>query len=721
MSLSLSEDTLDAGYVTNTSADRTLKHDDSFVVLDASGDMGTRGHSEQGAYFRGTRHLSKLVLRVQNLAPITLNSSLTKNNLVLTAHQTNRAPNEGTLPEGAVHIKRDALVINSRLVQQIEFTNYSQAAVTFTATLHFGADFVDVFEVRGAKRSERGELHAPQVSPESVRLEYQGLDRVLRRTTLTFSPLPKRVGERQVEFEVALEPHRTARIELAVVFQSSEVGLDDVVAGTYSDAREAVLRRAEGVQANYAQFDSDHKALGDWLSASLSDLALLTTDMELGPYPYAGIPWFSTPFGRDALIVALQTLWVCPGMARGVLRTLAAHQATEFDAANDAEPGKILHEMRLGEMPALREVPFGKYYGSVDSTPLFLLLVAEYYKSTGDVSLVRTLWPNVLAAMDWITTSGDRDGDGFIEYDRRSKQGLVQQGWKDSQDSVFHKDGVLADAPIALCEVQGYHYAALVGLAEVAQLLGHNTLAQQWRNRAETLRAAFDESFWCEELGTYALALDRDKRPCKVAASNAAHCLYTGIALESRAKSITDHLLSPRMFSGWGIRTLSTEEVRYNPLAYHNGSVWPHDTAIAAAGMARYGFQHQSATIFTALLDVASATPNRRLPELFCGFPRSGFEAPVPYPMACSPQAWAAGASLMALQACLRLEVNALKKEIRCVSPVLPPGVHELTIRGLWVGSQRTDLTFARDNEGVRVRLLQPERSELRLRFQSAG
>jgi glycogen debranching enzyme len=538
---------------------------------------------------------------------------------------------------------------------------------------------------------------------------------------LSFSPHPKRLDERHGEFEIVLQPHSTARIEVVAIFQSSEVGLEDVPAGSYVDARDAVMRRADGVQANCAQFESDNRALSDWLSSSLSDLALLTTDMELGPYPYAGIPWFSTPFGRDALIVALQTLWVCPGWARGVLRTLAAHQATEFDPANDAEPGKILHEMRLGEMPALREVPFGKYYGSVDSTPLFLWLVAEYFKATGDVSLVRSLWPNVLAAMDWLTNSGDRDGDGFIEYDRRSKQGLVQQGWKDSHDSVFHKDGRLADAPIALCEVQGYHYAALTGLADVAQHLGDGDLAQRWRTRAESLRVSFDEKFWCEELGTYALALDRDKRPCKVASSNAAHCLYTGIALESRAKAIADHLLGPRMFSGWGIRTLSSEELRYNPLAYHNGSVWPHDTAIAAAGLARYGFQHQSATILTALLDAACATPNRRLPELFCGFPRSDFEAPVPYPMACSPQAWAAGASLMALQACLRLEVNAMRKEIRCSTPVLPSGVHELTIRGLWVGSSRADLMLTRDSDGVRVRLLQPERSELRLRLYNNG
>lgn len=715
--MSMPEDVLVAGYVTNTSADRTLKHDDAFVVLDASGDIGARGHSEQGAYFRGARHLSKLVLRLQNLAPITLSSSLTKNHLVLTAHQTNRAPTEGSLPEGALHVKREAVVVNARLVQQFEFTNFSQAAVMFTATLHFAADFVDVFEVRGAKRERRGETEAPSVQGQAVTLAYKGLDAVVRQTTLTFTPEPKRLSERVVDFEVLLEPRQTTRIEVTASFQSSEATTDDVAPLGYRDARDAVLRRAEAVQGSYAQFECDNKALGEWLSSSLSDVALLTTDMELGPYPYAGIPWFSTPFGRDALVVALQTLWVFPGLARGVLRTLAAHQATQFDPAKDAEPGKILHEMRLGEMPALNEVPFGKYYGSVDSTPLFLMVVAEYYKSTGDIELVRTLWPNVMAAMDWLTQGGDRDADGLIEYDRRSKQGLVQQGWKDSHDSVFHKNGVLADAPIALCEVQAYHYAALVGLSEVARVLGHSELGQQWAKRAERLRVVFDEKFWCDELGTYALALDRDKRPCKVATSNAAHCLYTGIALPERAKVVTEQLMSARMFSGWGIRTLASDEVRYNPLAYHNGSVWPHDTAIAAAGMARYGYHKQSAILCEALLDAACATPNRRLPELFCGFPRTDLEAPVPYPMACSPQAWAAGASLMVLQACLRLEVDAVRKEVRCVKPVLPAGAHELRIRGLWVGSSRSDLLLTRDTHGVRVALLPREGDQTKLRL----
>lgn len=719
--MSSPEEILDAGYLTNTSADRTLKHDDTFVVLDASGDLGARGHSEQGAYFRGARHLAKLVLRLQGLAPITLSGSLTKNNLVLTAHQTNRAAADTTLPEGAVHVKREALVVDARLVQQFEFTNFSRVAVTFTAALHFGADFVDVFEVRGAKRSRRGEVRTPKVDGHSVRLEYVGLDEVSRFTTLTFAPKPKRIAERHVEFEVSLEPRQTSRVEVSAHFQSSEIqstqtAIDGSPSYAYGDAREAVLRRAEATRSSYAQFESDHKPLSDWLTSSLADLSLLTTDMPLGPYPYAGIPWFSTPFGRDALIVALQTTWVCPGLARGVLRTLAAHQATSFDDANDAEPGKILHEMRHGEMPRLREVPFAKYYGSVDSTPLFLMVVAEYFRATSDVELVTTLWPNVMAAVDWLMQSGDRDGDGFIEYGRRTNQGLVQQGWKDSHDSVFHEDGQLAEAPIALCEVQGYHYAALTGLANVARVLGHTELVESWSNRASKLRQDFDQKFWCEELGTYALALDRDKRACKVTSSNAAHCLFTGIALPERAKVLSQQLMSPRMFSGWGIRTLASDESRYNPLAYHNGSVWPHDTAIAALGLARYGFQEQSCHILTALLDAACATPNRRLPELFCGFTRNDFEAPVPYPMACSPQAWAAGASLMSLQACLGLEIDAVNKEVRCVRPALPTGVHELKIRGLWVGSQRADLSLMREGRRVAVTLQQREGDDLRLR-----
>jgi glycogen debranching enzyme len=462
------------------------------------------------------------------------------------------------------------------------------------------------------------------------------------------------------------------------------------------------------------QASSSNPAFDRWVRRSADDLAMLTAETPYGPFPFAGVPWFATPFGRDALITAYSVLWLDPGLARGVLRFLAAHQAQGASAAADAEPGKIFHELRGGEMPALGEVPFGCYYGSVDVTPWFVLLAAAYYERTGEEALLRELWPSLLAALAWIDGPGDPDGDGFVEYARRAGGGLANQGWKDSDDSIMHADGTPAAGPIALCEVQAYVYAAKSGLARVARALGEGALAGRLAREAADLRERFARAFWCEELGTFALALDGGKRPCRVPSSNAGHALFAGIALPEHAARVAESLLSRDLFSGWGVRTLGASAARFNPMSYHNGSVWPHDNALVAQGLARYGARAGAERIFAALFDASLAMDDARLPELVCGFDRVDGEQPALYPVACSPQAWSAASVFLLLQTALGVAIDARGRRVRAVRPALPAFLERVALRGIAVGDAVLDVACERSGEESRLRVLR-QRGEVEL------
>ena len=666
------------------------------------------GIGELGLYHDGTRYVSAFELALERRRPLLLNSTVLRDNVLHVDLANPDLPDRPTtLPRDTVHLFAQSFLWDRGWHARFQLHNYAQELVELELSLLFDADFADIFEVRGVHRLRRGRMLGAEVRPDEVVLGYEGLDGVIRATHLVFQPAPHVIEPRRASYQLRIAPQEHATIELWIGFELDGPSRRDVP--VFDRAHERAVAAIEQQRKASAIVTSSNTRFDEWLERSASDVQMMVTDTGYGPYPYAGVPWFSTPFGRDGIVTAYEMLWVDPSLARGVLRFLSATQATALDAENDAEPGKIVHEVRGGEMAALGEVPFGRYYGSIDATPLFVVLAEAYYRRTADRELLEEIWPNIQRALAWIEQYGDIDGDGFLEYARRSSRGLSSQGWKDSTDSVSHANGDLAVGAIALCEVQGYAYAARRAGARLARALGDDQRAAMLDAHAELLRTQFERVFWDDELGTYALALDGMKRPCLVRASNAGHCLFAGIASPERARRVVDTLLAEASFSGWGVRTLDAREARYNPISYHNGSVWPHDNALVAAGMARYGHKHACARVLSALYEASLHFDLRRMPELFCGFRPRPHEGPTHYPVACAPQAWAAGSVFLLLQACLGLDIDALAGRIVLDRPVLPPSLGRLTVRDLHVGNARVDLVLDNHADDVGVHLVRRE------------
>jgi glycogen debranching enzyme len=688
---------------------RTLKHGDTFAVFDHNGDAFSGPGSPEGIFHRDTRYLSDLHLTVNSKRPILLSSTLRDDNAVLTCDLTNPdvfdANGKLILGHDLIHIRRSRFLWDGSCYERLTVRNFDDRLQQVWLDIEFAADFADLFEVRGTSRSRRGQYLPAIVEQDSVQLSYVGLDQRRRSTRLSFDPVPDELQSARAIYHLALGPQETRSLFFEIRFDRSPGTMPGHRAFFLGlrDARRA-LRKSS---SRAASISSSNDIFNEVARRSVSDLYMLVTDKPEGPYPYAGIPWFSTVFGRDALITALQTLWLDPEMARGVLCHLAANQATDIDPASDAEPGKILHEVRYGEMAELGEVPFRRYYGSVDSTPLFVVLAGEYLRRTADLATIKHLLSSIEAALAWIDEFGDRDGDGFVEYGRLTDEGLINQAWKDSHDSVFHTDGTLAKGPIAIAEVQAYVFGAWHAASEIFRALDRPERAARLLSKAEGLRRAFDVTFFDEELATYVLALDGDKRPCRVRSSNAGHALFSGIAYPDRAAQVTRTLMSASSFCGWGIRTIASTEARYNPMSYHNGSVWPHDNALIASGFARYGFQAQAARIFEGLFGASTYIDLRRLPELFCGMSRQRAQGPTFYPVACSPQAWAAATPLSLLQSCLGLDFEPHASQIVFNEPRLPTFLNEVTLRHLSVGDGAADVALRRSGDQVVVELVQ--------------
>ncbi len=672
---------------------RILKADDTFVVLDRFGDIAPGGTGELGLYHAGTRFLSRFELRLDGGRPFLLSSEVREDDAVFVANLTNPdlARNGESLSRGSLHIVRECRLGPSALEVRLLLRSYAAQPLRLRLTLEVESDFADIFEVRGTRRAARGRLLPARWRDGSLQLAYGGLDGIARRVRVDATPPATRQSPGELAFDVALSPGEEQTLSWQAVCR---VGKSAPAARGFGRTDSA--RSAPRVRASSERFDA-------WLRRSAADLRMMMTRTAWGTYPFAGVPWFSAPFGRDGILTALELLWLDPTPARGVLRFLAAHQARSTDAFRDAEPGKVLHEARRGEMANLGEVPFGRYYGSVDATPLFVVLAGAHFERTGDLAFARELWPNVESALEWMDRWGDPDGDGFVEYAGHSVRGLVHQGWKDSHDAVFHADGSPAEGPVALCEVQAYVFAAKRAAARLASALGHAGLCDRLEAEAASLAAAFDARFWDEELGTYVLALDGRKDPCRVRTSNAGHALYAGIVPAEKVDRLVRTLLEGDSFCGWGIRTVAAGQARYNPMSYHNGSVWPHDNAVIAAGFGRYGLRQEAARLLHAFFDLSRAVELARMPELICGFERRPGEGPTLYPLACAPQAWSAGAVFMMLQASLGISVQAQERRVIFERPVLPPILESLAIEDLRVGTSVVDLRLTRAGSAVDV------------------
>jgi glycogen debranching enzyme len=678
---------------------RTLKYGDTFLVLDSRGDIGASSNDSAGLFHNDTRHLSRLEILVNGERPLLLGSTLRDDNSAFIVDLTNPDLMDGKhirLEKDRVHILRTTYLWRDTAYQRFGVRNYGDQTVDLRLAILFDNDFADLFEVRGSRRERRGIARAKLESADRVLLTYDGLDGKTRYTAIHFDPAPDKLAVNAAVYDLHLAPGEARPIFLAVSCNRTDAPPLPFLRGMIAARREM---REQGRERTAVVTSNDR--FNEVLCRSAADLAMLMTDTPQGRYPYAGIPWYSTTFGRDGLLTALQMLWWSPEVARGVLRRLAFYQAKATDPLADAEPGKILHEMRGGEMAALREVPFGLYYGSVDSTPLFVLLAGLYAERTGDLDTIVELWPAIEAALAWIDGPGDPDRDGFVEYERATEQGLANQGWKDSYDAIFHADGRLVEGQIALVEVQGYVYAAKRVAARCARRLGRDTVAAELDADAARLAERFEEAFWCPEIETYALALDGEKKPCRVRTSNAGQVLFTGIAAPDRAARVARQLLQPHFFTGWGIRTVGKDEARFNPMSYHNGSIWPHDNALIALGLARYGSGRTVEPLFEALFDAATYMDQRRLPELYCGFRRQRGQGPTLYPVACSPQAWASATPFTLLEASLGMEFDPFQGEIRLRNPRLPQFLDEVVLRNLRLSSSSVDLRVYRHGNTV--------------------
>jgi glycogen debranching enzyme len=703
-----------ASALTSRRRSRVLADGQSFAVFDVGGDILDSPLEALGFFYRDTRYLSRFELRIHGSAPYFLNSYLSDDKSQLRINLTNPDLNQHShairLPRDLIQIERSWVLTDATLVHRLRLRNYAGIPLQIPLEIFLDADFADIFEVRGVERKRHGRGLRPETGEATLRFPYEGLDGVRRFTEVTFDSKPRTLKGGRATFLANLDRDETASLEISITGGSQREMRRGRCAHVTSFDNAFATRRAqiEELHTGWAKLSTSNELFDSLLTRSQEDLASLISHTADGTFMMAGIPWFATLFGRDSIITTLGMLPFNPQVATLTLRTLAGMQGERIDETRGEQPGKIVHEIRGGEMAATGEVPFGRFYGSVDSTPLFLWLYGRCVATIGNLELAEEFWPSAERALEWIERWGDRDGDGYVEYPRETPRGLANQGWKDSFDSISHSNGELARAPIALAEVQGYVYAAYLSVADVARRLGRDGVACRLAEQAAALKRAFSRDFWLEPERTVALALDAEKQPCRVMASNGAHCLATGLLEPDQASALSERLFGDDMFSGWGVRTLGTHERRYNPMSYHNGSVWPHDNAIAAMGLARYENRRGALQILEGLFDSAVHLETASLPELFCGFPREPRLGPVPYPVACHPQAWSAASVFMVLQAVLGIEVFGFERRVLIDSPTIPAWLEWLRIEDLKVGEDScVSLIVRRTDTGATAEVLE--------------
>jgi glycogen debranching enzyme len=682
-----------------------IKHQDLFLLSDLTGNVPRDNPNGLGLYYEDTRFLSTYELVLEGFPPTFLLST-GEMRFAEVQELTNpdlRLPNGSLIPKESITFHRERVISEATIYEILSVTNFNVTPVPLELVIFFDADFLDMFQIRGFVSGERrGVLRPPTWNENRLQFSYEGIDGVSRFTQIEFSPSPLLASGGRAVFDLDLTPKASTTLQLEI-----SVGYDKTP-GAGRLGSSPLHGLAALVESNAESYDrwiqrspsvqSDNPIWNDLIDGSRRDLRLLDCGADDVSYPAAGIPWFATLFGRDSLLTALENIWDCQ-QAAGILRLLGSLQGKADNPWRDEQPGKIPHELRRGELARCNIVPFNPYYGTVDATPLFVVLLAEYFRATGDVVLARQLEPNLRAALEWMELYGDLDGDGFIEYQRQSASGLTNQGWKDSFDAIMYRSGELIRPPVALVEVQAYAYAARRGASTIYRALGDESEASRQEFIAQWLKAEFNRRFWLEAEGTYCLALDGDKKPADVISSNAGHALWCGIVPPDRAGRLADRLMRADVFTGWGVRTLASGEVRFNPMGYHVGTVWPHDNALFAAGLKRYGEDDHFRQVISGFFESARHFPDLRIPELFCGYDRAQYRVPVRYPVACSPQAWSAAAPLLFLRALLGIVPDAPHNELWIVRPQLPEWLHVISVDNLHVGSSVVDLRYEREGD----------------------
>jgi glycogen debranching enzyme len=700
----------------------TLKDDDLFLITDTLGNISGCSRDETvsslGLFCKDTRFLSRLELQIAGRSPILLTCNADKG-FALSALCTN--PTIPNINAETISIQRE-IVLNGGLFEELTIHNYNTTPVSFELSLSFDADFSDLFEIRGFHRQQRGGL-LRRVQPEiqdlvkELTLAYQGLDGAILESQIQFThALPHALHGYTVTWQIELESHASYQIGycLKMLMNNRPVSrVNSPVA--LLQAKAAEMMEEDHWRSQITQIRTDNPQINQAIERAEQDIYLLrqtfdiasatpNTPSQKGMVLSAGVPWFCTLFGRDAIIAASQILILDPTIARETLMVLAQYQGKVDDEWREEQPGKILHELRMGEMARCQEIPHTPYYGTVDATPLWLMLYAEYYAWTHDTDTLERLWENAVAAMGWI----DRmcADTGYLTYFRTSARGLVNQGWKDSGDCIVDRQGKIAIGPITLCEVQAYVYAAKIRMSELAKIRQENELAIRWQQEAQSLKQHFNHDFWIPDRDFLALALDGNGKQVDSISSNPGQCLQHGLLYPEKAKSVAERLRAPDMFSGWGIRTLSSQSSAYNPIGYHTGSVWPHDNSLITMGLRSVGAVEQALEVAQGILDMTIHQPYQRPPELFCGYDRIAGHSPIQYPVACSPQAWATGTIFQLLQMMVNLVPDAPSNYLRILDPALPASIHQLSFKNLRVGSTILDLEFTREQD--------PQSEELR-------
>jgi glycogen debranching enzyme len=672
----------------------------TFVTLQ-NGEIPVTENYGYGLYYHDCRHLSGFLIKLMDLPPTRILSSDERGfRSTLVATNAEITDCKGKLIEKETILGSMVTVIPGQVQHTHTIQNFNTFAVTMSLTYEFDADFADMFTIRGITPPTNGKVLPARYDGKSLHLSYEGEDGHIRNTIIAFDPAPTTVEGRKCTFELSFEPQGSQTVKI-------HISVEDIAPGQRPEKPVVnTERRMNKILRSYVaaleccnNIPTSNNIFNSIMVRSLADLNMMRISLDGYMYHSAGVPWYDTLFGRDSLISALQLLPFEATVAKSTLLVNAKFQGKKTDAWRDEEPGKILHELRLGELANLNLIPQTPYYGTVDATPLFLILLSEYVNWTGDMELLKRLESNVDVALKWIDVYADIDKRGFTSYAVKSESGIYNQGWKDSFDSVSHSDGTLAKKPVALAEVQGYVYMAKKGLAPLFRLLGREQDAARLEKEAESLKARFNRRFWMEEKKYFAQALDAEGL-CDVISSNPAQCLWTGIIDPRYAKHLVDRIFRDDMFTEWGIRTLSSGERRYNPLGYHNGTVWPHDNSIIAMGLMKYGFVNEMSILFTGMYEASRAFENYRLPECFGGLPRSTYSVPVRYPVACSPQAWASGTIPFMFTACLGIAPDALNNRLIIKKPHLPSWLVDVQFNNVKIGDTLTDLDFKRiENE----------------------